>query len=1037
MHCGGIPFNGDTVATSSLGGSESAAYYLARELSARGHKVVMFTNHTEEGVWDGVKYLYAGAQDLAAGFPLGPRFDFYARYTPHDVLIVQRHPLAYMKKYASKVNMLWLHDIGLIRNKEPFTATTWQIDRIMTVSKYHKNQIIKAWGVDKEIVIPIINAVDDDLYENDEREDLTISHPPGEERYKLRGMVDDKFGYFEDELNLLYQSRPERGLENLVKPEGIMDQLLKRRPDAHLYVCNYDHDVPQMKAYYQDLFARVHELPNCTELGCLPKATLAQVQQNVDALVYPTEFQEVSCITAIEAMKAGLPAIVSKFAALPETCKDSGTILVKMKDGAVSPGRFVDKIESFDKTSGNYADLVDKQLKAGLKYTWVAATDRVEKIIKEVFDEIGKNPITIARDLSRNSDIVALDRFLGDHLRVSDPILANLLERELPLYKYAQNSKAFKKHYDDFLDGWYDTEFDRKKENPVETTRYRAVVHQILTRLEEGTLPQDAMVLDYGCAHGHYTNALAERFTGMQFVGIDVSERAIEEAGKWAQDKKLSNVSFLVGDLLDENPYFLIEGADATIRVPDEDYNEVFDLVIAAEVLEHVWDPGELLDSLRMLAKVDAWMILTTPFGPWEEISYRKDHPWRHHLHHYERGDLRDLVGGNEGYGINAVFCGFAPTGEVLGQYVTRFKVPPEGTYMVHPIDYERKFREYYPRGTVSACLIVKDGERSLRRCLDSIAPFVDEVIIGVDEKTADRTAEVISAFAEDNPVWPFVRSFDITSPLDQGFDAARNETLELANGDWILWLDADEECVLAQELSKLLRINQFNGYPLRQHHFSIDPDKVLTVDFPVRLFRNHRGIRFFGVVHEHPETELNKGVGPVWIQPHPSFGHQGYLTEDIRRGRFQRNITLLKRDREKYPDRILGKFLWVRDLAQLSGFEMETNGGQITPEMVERAKEGIQIWEEALDSLQDPTPMRPILLRMLIDFTEYYSMLCHILGEGFDAAVKIGVNKMDGKIDLDNAKAITGMFAKREHLQKLLNAILEEGTKDYEETNF
>ena len=57
----GMPFNGETIPNGqSLGGSESAGYYMARELVKRGHKVIVFTNSEKGGTWDGVTYEYFG-----------------------------------------------------------------------------------------------------------------------------------------------------------------------------------------------------------------------------------------------------------------------------------------------------------------------------------------------------------------------------------------------------------------------------------------------------------------------------------------------------------------------------------------------------------------------------------------------------------------------------------------------------------------------------------------------------------------------------------------------------------------------------------------------------------------------------------------------------------------------------------------------------------------------------------------------------------------------------------------------------------------
>jgi len=62
-----------------------------------------------------------------------------------------------------------------------------------------------------------------------------------------------------------------------------------------------------------------------------------------------------------------------------------------------------------------------------------------------------------------------------------------------------------------------------------------------------------------------------------------------------------------------------------------------------------------------------------------------------------------------------------------------------------------------------------------------------------------------------------------------------------------------------------------------------VDPGGTLKVDLPCRIFRNHRGIQFFGVVHEHPETALNEGPGFVNILSDVKIAHPSYLTDEIR----------------------------------------------------------------------------------------------------------------------------------------------------------
>ena len=135
INCLGLPFNGETIKGSSLGGSETAAYYMAKELAAQGHHVSVFTNSEQEGVWDGVKYVYAG--HVAENTPLGDRFHIYAENTPHDVLIIQRHPAAFSRNYASKINLWWVHDLAQSRFKDQYLGHMWNIDGILTVGDFY------------------------------------------------------------------------------------------------------------------------------------------------------------------------------------------------------------------------------------------------------------------------------------------------------------------------------------------------------------------------------------------------------------------------------------------------------------------------------------------------------------------------------------------------------------------------------------------------------------------------------------------------------------------------------------------------------------------------------------------------------------------------------------------------------------------------------------------------------------------------------------------------------------------------------------
>jgi hypothetical protein len=69
IHSLGMPFDGETILSKSLGGSETAAYYQAKGLAALGHQVELWTGCGKDGVFDGVTYTSVG--QVSAEYQLG------------------------------------------------------------------------------------------------------------------------------------------------------------------------------------------------------------------------------------------------------------------------------------------------------------------------------------------------------------------------------------------------------------------------------------------------------------------------------------------------------------------------------------------------------------------------------------------------------------------------------------------------------------------------------------------------------------------------------------------------------------------------------------------------------------------------------------------------------------------------------------------------------------------------------------------------------------------------------------------------------
>jgi len=83
---------------------------------------------------------------------------------------------------------------------------------------------------------------------------------------------------------------------------------------------------------------------------------------------------------------------------------------------------------------------------------------------------------------------------------------------------------------------------------------------------------------------------------------------------------------------------------------------------------------------------------------------------------------------------------------------------------------------------SISLCMIVKNEENTLGRCLETIKDLVEEMII-VDTGSTDKTKEVAMQFTDN--------IFDFAWIDD--FAAARNYSFQFASKEYIMWLDADD----------------------------------------------------------------------------------------------------------------------------------------------------------------------------------------------------------------------------------------------------
>jgi glycosyltransferase involved in cell wall biosynthesis len=155
--------------------------------------------------------------------------------------------------------------------------------------------------------------------------------------------------------------------------------------------------------------------------------------------------------------------------------------------------------------------------------------------------------------------------------------------------------------------------------------------------------------------------------------------------------------------------------------------------------------------------------------------------------------------------------------------------------------------------GALSLCMIVKNEERNLARCLDSVRGLAGQLVI-VDTGSTDGTKRIAAGYRAE------VVPFDFASP---DFAAARNRSLARARGRWILVLDADETLDPAGTplIERIVALDENAGYFFERHNRSSDSAKPAT-DYVVRLFANRPNRRYHGRVHETVDASILAGGG-------------------------------------------------------------------------------------------------------------------------------------------------------------------------------
>ena len=190
---------------------------------------------------------------------------------------------------------------------------------------------------------------------------------------------------------------------------------------------------------------------------------------------------------------------------------------------------------------------------------------------------------------------------------------------------------------------------------------------------------------------------------------------------------------------------------------------------------------------------------------------------------------------------------------------------------------------------TLGLCMIVRDEEQMLGRCLAAVRDAVDEIVV-VDTGSTDRTVEIAESFG--------ARILHHTWTGD--FSAARNVSFDAATTDWILYLDADE--VLVDGDAAALRA--LTGRTWREAFYLVETnhtgdleDGTAVTHDALRVFRNRPQYRFTGRIHEQIAHTLPGHLPERLERSAVRVEHFGYLGEvRAAKDKATRNVELLER---------------------------------------------------------------------------------------------------------------------------------------------
>lgn len=222
-------------------------------------------------------------------------------------------------------------------------------------------------------------------------------------------------------------------------------------------------------------------------------------------------------------------------------------------------------------------------------------------------------------------------------------------------------------------------------------------------------------------------------------------------------------------------------------------------------------------------------------------------------------------------------------------------------------------------RVSVSLCMIVKNEENTLSRCLSSVHDLVDEIII-VDTGSSDRTKDVAGQFTD--------KIYDFEWVND--FAKARNYAFSLATKDYVMWLDADDVIRAEDQLlfkDTLMEVTPDIDYISMPYLLSFNEQgQVLSRNIRNRIVKRSQQFSWHGKIHEYLEVsglKMESSAAVTHLREHKDTMRNLHMYEK----RERQGEVLTSRDLFYYGNELYDHKRWEQAIERYEQFLEREDG--------------------------------------------------------------------------------------------------------------